>query len=219
MESKTFISDSLSSYIAEVSRPEAPLLATLRRETAAHPRAQMQITEGQGVFLSILTKAIQARRTLEIGVFTGYSSLAVALALPEDGCVTALDVSDEYTKVARRYWNEAGVAHKIDLRLGPAVESLDALIAEGRSGQYDFAFIDADKGGYCVYFERCLKLLRTGGLMAADNTLQHGRVADPTNEEPDTLAIREFNSMIARDSRAISILLPFADGLTLAVKV
>jgi caffeoyl-CoA O-methyltransferase len=218
-ESKSFIGDSLAAYIESVSLREPPVLAKLREETGAHPERVMQITPAQGQFLQLLVKAIGARRALEIGVFTGYSSLAVALALPEDGRVTALDLSDEYTSVARRYWKEAGVSHKIDLRLGPAVQSLDQLIADGRTGTYDLAFIDADKPSYGIYFERCLTLLRPGGLIAVDNTLQSGKVADPKNREANTLVIREFNRNLHADGRVLPSLLPLADGLTLAVKL
>ena len=191
------------------------MLARLREETSRHPEQQMQITTQQGHLLQLLIRAIGARRTLEIGVFTGYSSLAVAMALPEDGRITALDISEDYTRVARRYWQEAGVAHKIELKIGPAAETLASLVGE----VYDFAFIDADKPSYPVYFEKCLGLLRPFGLLAFDNTLQHGRVADEANQEPNTVAMRAFNWQLRSDPRVLSTLLPIADGLTLAVKL
>ena len=219
MEAKSFISEPLSDYIGSVSLREAPLLARLREETSVHPDAEMQITPQQGQLLQILVKAIGARRTLEVGVFTGYSSLAIAMALPEDGRITALDVSEEYTLVARRYWKEAGLAHKIDLQIAPAAESLDELLKQGRACTYDFAFIDADKPSYTAYFEKCLALLRPSGLMAIDNTLQRGRVLDADDLKPNTVAMRAFNRMLHEDRRVMLTMLPVADGLTLAVKL
>jgi predicted O-methyltransferase YrrM len=216
MESKFFASEAIIRYIEGVSAPEHPLLAELRRETDAHPEHQMQITALQGQFLQLLVLATGARKTLEIGVFTGYSSLAVALALPDDGRVTALDISEEYTSVARRYWKKAGVEKKIDLRIAPALESLDRLTEEG--AMFDFAFIDADKTGYPEYFEKTLALMKRGGLIAVDNTLRDGKVIDLANREIDTIAIRGFNASRRNDERVISSLLPIADGLTLAVK-
>jgi caffeoyl-CoA O-methyltransferase len=218
MPFKSFIDPKLQSYVDQVGYHELPVLARLRTETAAMPNSRMQISPDQGHLLQILVKATGAQRTIEIGVFTGYSSTAVALALPADGHITALDVNHEYTAVARRYWDEAGIARKIDLRIAPAVLSLDALIDEGRSGSYDFAFIDADKRSYLVYFERCLTLLRHGGLIAIDNTLREGDVADPTTTDPDSIAIREFNAALHEDDRVIAGLLPIADGFTLVVK-
>ncbi len=219
MQPKSFVSDDLTAYVDSVSLREPPLLAKLREETSKHPEAEMQITAQQGQLLQLLVKATGALRTLEVGVFTGYSSLAVALALPEAGRITALDVSEEYTSVARAYWKQACVDHKIDLRIAPAVETLDQLIAGGLSGQYDFAFIDADKPSYPAYFERCLTLIRTGGLLAIDNTLQRGRVVLAENQEPNTIAMRRFNLELYRDKRVALTLLPIADGLTLAVKL
>lgn len=178
----------------------------------------MQIPPEQGQFLRVLIRMIRARRTLEVGVFTGYSSLSVALALPPNGRIVACDVSEEYTSVARRYWAEAGVSRKIDLRIGPAKKTLDGLIASGKNGTFDFAFIDADKTGYPGYYEQCLKLVRTGGVIALDNMLFSGRVQDTSNREKDVLALRKVNRIIHRDDRVDAILLPFADGLTLAVK-
>jgi caffeoyl-CoA O-methyltransferase len=215
---KSFLEERLHDYILSVTWREPPILAKLREETAGHPRAVMQISPDQGQFMQLLVTAMGARLTLEIGVFTGYSSLAVALALPVNGKIIACDISEEFTAVARRYWAEAGVGGKIDLRLGPATATLDALLAEGRHDSFDFAFIDADKAGYPDYFERCLKLVRPGGLIAIDNTLQRGKVADPSNQEGDTIAIREFNRSLHHDERILLSLVPMADGITLALK-
>ena len=168
--------------------------------------------------MDLLVELIGARRTLEIGTFTGYSALAVALALPPDGRVVACDINEETAAVARRYWAEAGVADKIDLRLAPAGETLAGLIAEGRAGSFDFAFIDADKQGYDAYYEACLELLRPGGLIAVDNVLWDGAVADPERDDPDTRAIRALNEKIRDDRRVSLSLLPIGDGLTLARK-
>ncbi len=208
----------LYDYLLSVSLREAPPLARLRAETASHPRVNMQIAPEQGQFMALLVKLIGAARCIEVGVFTGYSSLAVALALPPTGRLVACDISQEYTAVARRYWVEAGVADRIELRIGPALESLDALLAEGGAGRYDFGFIDADKGGYPDYFERLLRLLRPGGLIAVDNTLWDGAVADPADEAPDTVAIRRFNERLRDDARVDLSLVPIGDGLTLARK-
>ena len=181
-------------------------------------QSSMQIAPEQGQLMAWLVELIGARRTLEIGTFTGYSSLAVALALPEDGTVVACDRSEEWTAVARRYWDEAGVTHKIDLRLGPAIETLDRLLQEGGEESFDFAFIDADKSSYEAYYERALRLLRTGGIVAADNTLWSGRVADPTVRDESTEAIRAFNEKLHADERVTLSLVPIGDGLTLARK-
>ena len=216
MESKFFTSEALIRYIESVSAPEDPLLAELRKETDALPNRQMQITALQGRFLQLLVLATGARNTLEIGVFTGYSSLAVALVLPDSGRIAALDVSAEYTAVARRYWQRGGVAQKIGLRIAPALESLDRLTEGG--AVFDFAFIDADKTSYPQYFEKTLALMRPGGLIAVDNTLRDGSVIDPANQDPDTVAVRAFNESLRDDPRLVSSLLPVADGLTLAVK-
>jgi predicted O-methyltransferase YrrM len=215
---KSFLEDRLQNYILSVTRREPPILTKLREETAAHPRAIMQISADEGQFLQLLVTAIGARLTLEIGVFTGYSSLAVALALPPNGKIIACDISEEFTAVARRYWAEAGVDGKIDLRLAPAMDTLDALLSQGGHDSFDFAFIDADKEAYPGYFERCLKLVRPGGLIAIDNTLRRGKVADAQNQEPDTLAIRAFNQSLHHDERILLSLLPMADGITLALK-
>jgi caffeoyl-CoA O-methyltransferase len=178
----------------------------------------MQVGADQGQFLALLARLVGAKRCLEIGVFTGYSSLAVAMALPEDGSILALDVSDEWTSIARRYWKKAGVDHKIDLRLGKAMNTLDTLIALREAGRFDMAFIDADKGSYLGYYERAIELVRRGGLIVVDNTLWSGRVADPANKEADTLALRAFNDALHHDERVDLALLPVGDGVTLALK-
>ncbi len=212
------VSPELAAYIRRVSLREPDILRRLREETASHPRVSMQISPEQGQFMALLIHMLGARRTLEIGVFTGYSSLAVALALPEDGRVIACDVSEEYTAVARRYWREAGVEDKIDLRLRPALETLNNLIALGQAASFDFAFIDADKENYDNYYERCLTLVRPGGLIAVDNVLWSGRVIDAADEDADTRAIRAFNQKLLADERVWLSLLPIRDGVTLAVK-
>jgi caffeoyl-CoA O-methyltransferase len=212
------LTDSLYEYLLSVSLREPDLLLKLREETAADPAANMQISPEQGQFMGLLVRLMGARRCLEIGVFTGYSSLAIALALPDDGRIVACDVSEKWTAVARRYWAAAGVAHKIDLRLATAMETLDRLLADGKSGTFDFAFIDADKENYVGYYERVLQLLRSGGLVAADNTLWSGRVADPENAEADTVALRHFNELLHGDSRVDLSLVPIGDGLSLARK-
>ena len=212
------LTDDLYRYLLEASLREPDVLRRLREETARHPMAQMQIAPEQGQFMALLVRLMGARRALEVGVFTGYSSLAVARALPEDGRLVACDVSEEYTAVARRYWREAGVAHKIDLRLAPAAETLDALLADGHAGTFDFAFIDADKTGYAGYYERTLRLLRPGGLVVLDNMLQSGAVADPAADSESVQAIRALNEKLHADARVDLSLLPVADGLTLALK-
>jgi len=217
MEDLTITAE-LWNYIRQVTLREPPLLQRLRDETASLPQAMMQISPDQGQFMALLIHLLDARRTLEIGVFTGYSSLSVALALPDDGHVIACDVNEEWTSIARRYWREAGVEKKIDLRLRPALETLDDLIAAGEGGRFDFAFIDADKGNYANYFERALVLVRPGGLIAIDNVLWYGRVIDPAADDPDTRAIRAFNEKLHTDDRVWVSLLPVRDGLTLACK-
>lgn len=219
MTNKTFtLTDSLYQYVLSVSLREPALMRRLREETAADSMARMQIAPEQGQFMALLVRLMGARRTLEIGVYTGYSALSVAQALPAEGRMVACDISAEWTAIARRYWKEAGVDHKIDLRLAPAIETLDALLANGEASSFDFAFIDADKESYWDYFERSLKLLRPGGLIAVDNVLRAGKVADPSSREPDTEAIRVFNDRLYADGRVAISLLPIADGLTLALK-
>ncbi len=212
------LSEALYDYILSVSLREADVLRRLREETARMPLAIMQIAPEQGQFMALIVELMGAKRTLEVGVFTGYSSLAVALALPDDGHITACDVSEEWTAIARRYWAEAGVADKVDLRLAPAIETLDALLVDGQAGSYDFAFIDAEKTEYADYYERVLQLLRQGGLVAVDNVLWNGAVADPADDKEDTNAIRAFNEKLRDDDRVSLSLLPLADGLTLARK-
>jgi predicted O-methyltransferase YrrM len=208
----------LQRYMLDVSLREPDVLRRLREETARHPQAEMQIAPEQGQFMALLARLVGARRALEVGVFTGYSALAVALALPPDGQVIALDVSEEFTAVARRYWREAGVGHKVDLRLGPAIETLDGLLAAGQAGTFDLAFIDADKPGYDGYYERALALVRPGGLILLDNMLRGGDVADPGMSDPGLEAIRALNRKLHGDARIDLSLLPVADGLTLARK-
>jgi caffeoyl-CoA O-methyltransferase len=212
------LTDALYDYLLSVSLREHPVLRQLRDEMASHPDVEMQISPEQGQFMALLVRLIGARRCIEVGVFTGYSSLATALALPDNGRIVACDVSEEYTSVAQRYWKLAGVDHKIELRLAPAARTLDALIAAGGAGSYDFAFIDADKENNGLYYERVLTLLRTGGLLLVDNTLWSGHVADPRNKEPSTVGIRAFNAQLHRDERVDLSLLPISDGLTLARK-
>lgn len=212
------LTDTLYQYLLDVSLREPEVLQRLRQETAAHPRASMQIAPEQGQFMALLARLMGARKTLEVGVFTGYSSLALALALPPDGQIIACDVSEEYTAVARRYWREAGVADKIDLRLAPAIETLDTLLADGHSGTFDFGFIDADKENYDAYYERALRLLRPGGLLAIDNMFLGGKVIDPTITTEAVTAIRALNAKLHHDARIHLTLLPIADGLTLALK-
>jgi predicted O-methyltransferase YrrM len=214
----TALDERLYEYLQAVSLREHEALRRLREETAGMERAGMQIAPEQGQLMQLLVRLLGARKTLEVGVFTGYSSLAVALALPADGRVVACDVSEEWTRVARRYWREAGVEDKIDLRLAPALETLDRLLAGGQAGTFDFAFIDADKANYEAYYERALELVRAGGLVAIDNVLWSGLVADPAATDEDTEAIRALNLKLRDDERVALSLLPVADGLTLALK-
>ena len=210
------LDDRTYDYLLAHSLREAPALAKLRAETASHPQVNMQIAPEQGQFMQMLVRLTGARRAIEVGVFTGYSSLAVMLAMPKDARLLALDVSEEFTAIARRHWQAAGVADRIELVIAPARDTLDARIAAGESGRYDFAFIDADKGGYLAYYERLMKLVRPGGLIAVDNTLWSGEVADPENRDSDTVALREFNDVLHKDPRIDLALLPVGDGLTLA---
>jgi caffeoyl-CoA O-methyltransferase len=212
------LNDTLYDYLLAVSLRELPVQSRLREETARLPEASMQITPEQGQFMALLIRLMKAKRVLEIGVFTGYSALAMALALPEDGLITALDVRWDWTAIARRYWEMAGVSDKIDLRLAPALETLESLLADGQAGRYDFAFIDADKENYDAYYERTLTLLRPGGLMVIDNVLWGGRVADAAADDPDTRAIRALNEKLRSDPRVFTSLIPVADGLALVLK-
>ncbi|MCX6378672.1 MAG: class I SAM-dependent methyltransferase [Armatimonadetes bacterium] len=214
----TNVDEALYDYLLSVSLHETDVMRRLREETSHLPMGVMQIAADQGSFMALLVQLIGAKKTLEVGVFTGYSSLVVASALPEDGKVYACDVSDEWTSIGRRYWAEAGVSHKIVLNLAPGVETLDRFIAEGQAGTFDFAFIDADKNNYDLYYERALILLRQGGLIAVDNTLWHGRVIDETAQDDDTVAIRALNAKVHADERVTSSLVPIGDGVMLARK-
>jgi predicted O-methyltransferase YrrM len=211
------LESNLRDYLFSVSVREQEVLTQLRQETSQHPMATMQIAPEQGQFMSLLVQLIGAKKTLEVGVFTGYSALAVALALPPDGKVIACDISEEYTQIARRYWEKAGVSHKIDLHIAPAVETLDKLI-QTEALTFDFAFIDADKSGYDDYYERCLQLVRPGGLIAIDNVLWYGRVADELVQDNRTKKIRALNAKLHRDARVNISLVPIGDGLMLAMK-
>ncbi|MEM8721664.1 MAG: class I SAM-dependent methyltransferase [Cyanobacteria bacterium P01_G01_bin.39] len=212
------LNNELYEYLLSVSLREAEVLTKLRQETSKHSASIMQISPDQGQFMALLIKLLNAKKTLDIGVFTGYSSLVVALALPESGKVIACDRDPRCTAIARRYWQEAGVADKIDLRLAPALDTLVQLIEDGESGSFDFAFIDADKRNYDNYYERALTLLRPGGLVAIDNVLWFGSVADPQDTDKRTIAIREFNQKLHQDQRVEISMVPIADGLTLALK-
>lgn len=208
----------LEQYLVKHGVREPELLARLRAETALIPQHNMQIAPEQGALLALLVELTGAKRCLEIGTFTGYSSLIVALAMPPDGTIVCCDVSEEWTAVARRYWAEAGVADRVDLRLAPALETLDELLAGGAEGTFDFAFIDARKSEYPDYHERVVRLLRRGGLAAYDNVLWGGAVADDSKQDADTLAIRRLNDRLASDERVTIAMLPLADGVTLARK-
>jgi caffeoyl-CoA O-methyltransferase len=212
------LTDSLYDYLLTQTLRERPLLGRLRDKTAELANANMQISPEQGQFMALLVKLIGARRCLEIGTFTGYSSTVVTLALPEDGRMVCLDVSEEYTQHAREVWKEFDIEDRIDLRIGPARESLAAMLEAGEAGHFDFAFIDADKAGYPHYYEAALKLLRPGGLIALDNALRGGEVADPDTTNQGTVAIRELNRTIRADARVDMSLLPIGDGLMLARK-
>lgn len=212
------LSPEFYSYYQSITVQEPAILKKLREETAAHPRAIMQIAPEQGQFLAFLLKLIGARNTLEIGVFTGYSSLVTALALPPEGKIIACDVSEEYTEIAQRYWQEAGVSSKIDLRIAPASITLDQLISSGYSNRFDFVFIDADKGNYHNYYEKSLELVKIGGIIAIDNVFWGGKVADLEIQDNQTSKIREFNQRLYEDERINLSVVPIADGLTLAMK-
>ena len=219
MSTRTIVlTDPLYEYLLSVSLREPEPLAELRAEIASHPEVNLQIAPEQGQFMALLVRLIGARRCLEIGVFTGYSSLATALALPDDGHLIACDVSEEWTAVARRYWRRAGVEHKVELRLAPALDTLDALLAGGAASTFDFVFLDADKKNYPAYYQRIYPLLRPGGLLAIDNTLWSGRLLDPRERDPETEGIRRLNDQLLGDTRVDLSLLPLADGLTLVRK-
>ena len=212
------LDDPILEYLLKVSVREPDVLRRLRLETGGMPMAGMQVAPELGRFLAFLVELIGARRTLEIGVYTGYSSLSVALALPPEGRIVACDVSEEWTAVARRYWDQAGVADKIDLRLAPALKTLDSLLAAGEAGRYDFAFIDAQKTEYIDYYERVLELVRPGAVIAVDNVLWNGAVADPARDDAETVGIRAFNEKLGGDERVALAMVPIGDGLTLARK-
>ncbi len=212
------LNDDLARYLDEKGLRESDVLRRLREETAGMEYARMQITPGQGALMAMLVKLTGAKLCVEVGTFTGYSALAVAAALPEDGRLICCDVSKEWTDVGRRYWEEAGLSDRIDLRIAPATETLEALESEGLAGQVDFAFVDADKANYGRYYEQLLTLMRPGGLIAVDNVLWSGSVIDPEDQSDDTKAIRALNDTIATDERVDHVLLPVGDGLTLARK-
>ncbi|MFT7300131.1 MAG: putative O-methyltransferase YrrM [Porticoccus sp.] len=212
------LTDQLHTYLLNVSLRESHILKALRDETSHLPTANMQIAPEQGQFMALLVQLSGARKTIEVGVYTGYSALAVAMALPDNGKITACDISEEYTSVARRYWLEAGVSQKIDLHLAPATETLGSLIDDGLASTFDFAFIDADKENYRAYFECCFQLIRSGGLIVVDNVLWDGAVIDAQKQDVDTQAIRAFNEYLLADSRVDISMIPIADGLTLARK-
>lgn len=215
----TLLLDPLYDYFLANSLREPKILAVLRAETARLPMANMQIAPEQGQFMAFLVEVMGAKRAIEVGTFTGYSALCVALAMPAQGRLIACDINEEWTAIAKRYWAEAGVADKIDLRLAPANKTLDALLlSESRQDSFDFAFIDADKTGYDGYYERILRLLRPGGVVAVDNVFWDGRVADPGQNDPDTQAIRAFNAKLVADERVSLSMVPIGDGLTLARK-
>lgn len=208
----------LYNYLLAVSLREPPILQALRDRTASYPMSQMQIAPEQGQFMALLVKLANVRKALELGVFTGYSALAVALALPPEGRLVACDISEEHTAIARQFWEKAGVANKIDLRIGEAITTLQQLIAAGEANTFDFAFIDADKRNYAPYYEQALLLVRPGGLIAIDNVFWSGRVADPKVTDNRTQRMREFNQKLHKDERIELSIIPIGDGLTLAVK-
>ncbi len=212
------LEDKIYDYLIAASLREPPILKRLREETAKLPMSIMQVAPDQGQFMSFLVKLTGVRKAIELGVYTGYSSLAVALVLPPDGRLIACDINDEYTSVAKRYWDEAGVAEKIDLRLGPALDTLNELIEAGEAGSYDFAFIDADKVEYAEYFEQCLHLLRVGGLILVDNVFGFGKVFNESNTDEAVQAVCAFNKKLLNDDRVDISMMPIGDGLTLARK-
>ncbi len=220
MSNKTLnLTDQLYDYILKSSLREPEVLRELRDTTMQLPEHNMQISPEQGQFMRLMVQLINGHKGIEVGVFTGYSALSVAMGLPEDGRLVALDISEEWTNVGQTYWAKAGVADKIDLRIGPAVDSLQKMLAAGEQGQYDFAFIDADKENYLNYYEYCLQLLRPNGLIMVDNVLWSGDVIDPSKNGPEVNAIRNLNQHIAQDQRVDIILLPISDGITLVRKL
>jgi caffeoyl-CoA O-methyltransferase len=212
------LDDNVYDYLLDISLRDTPVQKALRDETDNLEWARMQISPDQAQFMALLVRLINARKAIEVGTFTGYSALSVAQAMPDDGVVVACDISEEWTSIGRRFWQQAGVAHKIELHVAPAAETLSSLIEDGQSGTYDFAFIDADKVNQLTYYELCMQLIHPGGLIAVDNVLWGGDVADPANHNEDTEAIRTFNQFIYQDARVDISLVPIGDGLTLARK-
>ncbi|QDG50395.1 SAM-dependent methyltransferase [Persicimonas caeni] len=219
MSAKTLqLDDALHDYLLSVSVHESAPFRELREETAKMEYANMQTSPEQGQFMRLLAELVGAKRTIEVGTFTGYSAMCVASVLPDVGELVACDISEEWVDIGRKYWEQAGVADKIDVRIAPALETLDGLIEDGQGGSFDFAYIDADKENYIAYYERCLELVRVGGLIGVDNTLWGGSVIDASDQEESTVAIREFNAHVADDERVTVSLVPIGDGLTLARK-
>jgi len=218
MAGDLFIPEAVYEYLLANSLREQALMRKLREETLRRSDARYQVPPEHAQFMALLIQLMRAERTIEIGVYTGYSALAVALALPEHGRIIACDISEEFTAIARGYWKEAGVAHKIDLRIKPAIETLKELLAAGEAGKFDFAFIDANKTGYDDYYEACLQLLRPGGLILVDNVLWSGRIIDESDQTPDTVALRAFSAKRRTDARVVLSMLPVSDGITLALK-
>jgi predicted O-methyltransferase YrrM len=219
MSTSIGLDDTLRAYLISDGMREHPVLTRLREETQRMQRASMQVAPEEGALLAMLVRLLDARRVLEIGTFTGYSSTAMALAMGEGGRIVCCDLSTDWTDIARRAWTDAGVADRVDLRIGPALETLDALLDEGAESGFDLAFIDADKPSYDAYYEGCLRLVRTGGVIAIDNTLWSGRVADPSVHDESTDAIRALNAKIAADERVEPVIVPVGDGLTLARRI
>jgi predicted O-methyltransferase YrrM len=215
---KYLASEEITEYICSVSAPEHPILRKCREETSSLPQARMQLGAEQAPLFRVLLGLLKAKKTLEIGVFTGYSSTLTALSLPQDGRLIACDMSEEFTRKARQYWREANVEGKIELRLGSAIETLRDLIEDHQAGTFDFAFIDAEKTEYDTYYELSLELLRPGGLILFDNMLRGGRVVDENSLEPDVRAVQILNKKLAQDERVVTALLPITDGMTLAFK-
>lgn len=208
----------LYEYLLSVSLKEPDVLTRLREETARDPMAILQIPPDQGQLMALLVKLMGAKRILEIGTYMGFSALSMALALPENGYLLTCDINQDWTDVARRYWEKAGVADRIELRIAPALETMNALLAEGQEQSFDLIFIDADKPNYCAYYEAGLRLLRCGGLVILDNVLWKGRVADEREQDPDTVALRAINTLIYQDQRVDASIIPIGDGMTIAIK-
>ena len=212
------LTENVYNYLLDVSLREPEILQQLREETATHPMANMQISPEQGQFFAFLIRLLNAKKVIEVGVFTGYSSLCLALALPEDGILIACDTDEVATTIAQRYWQTAGITHKVHLEIAPAQETMDRLLSENEADTYDFIFIDAEKEEYQDYYERALKLVKKGGVIAVDNVLWSGYPADPEKQDKSTVAIRKFNEQLHSDERVTISMLPLADGVTLAMK-